>query len=183
MLLLFGTMVPARGLIAQTPGGEGVGDGFWWSVSAYAGGARLTCDLCDLGRDLGPALGVAIGAYASPAARVGIEAGGWTHQEGDVRETAYTGALVAEVHPRPRSGLHLIGGLGWIGYRAEAFHYDAVSLRLGLGWDLPLSASWVVGNRLTLDAASFGTLSADDTPVARAVGLSVVRFGVYLRQR
>ena len=110
----------------------------------------------------------------------------------DFRETVYTAGVVAEIHPRAGSGLHLIGGLGWSGYRAGnvdadpdelGFHYNAPRLRLGIGWDLPLGASWSVGNRVTLDASSLGTLTNEGAPVANAVGLSLVRFGIYLRRR
>jgi hypothetical protein len=164
----------------------------WWSVSAAAAGARLACDICDPSRDAGPALEAAIGTHASPRLRVGLDGGFWTFREDDFRERILTAGVVAEVHPRPGSGLHLIGGLGWSGYRANdvdaepdelGFHYDALRVRLGAGWDLPLTPSWSVGNRVTVDASSLGTLKDEDTPIARAVGLSVVRFAIYLRHR
>lgn len=166
--------------------------GLWWSVSAAAAGVRLACDVCDPTRDAGPALEAAVGTYATPAVRVGVDGGAWTFRDDDFRETVMTAGIVAELYPRPGSGLHLIGGLGWSGYRANdvdpdpddlGFRYDAVRLRLGAGWDFPLMSSWSVGNRLTVDASSLGTLTDQDTPVARHVGLSVVRFAIYLRHR
>ena len=173
--------VPGPSLFAQSAGSPA--GGLWWSVSVEAAGARLTCDVCDRARDLGASVGVATGAYASSQVRVGIEGGGWTHREGDVREIVYTAGVVAEVHPRPTSGLHLLGGLGWSGYRAEEFRHDAVRLRVGVGWDLPLTSSWLVGNRVLLDSSGFAPLDNEGTVVARSVGLSVVRFGVYVRRR
>lgn len=166
--------------------------GMWWSVSAAAAGARLACDICDATRDAGPAIEAAIGTHASPVVRFGVDGGAWTFREDDFRETVLTAGVVAEVHPRAGSGLHLIGGLGWSGYRAndidpapdqDGFRYDALRLRLGAGWDLPLTSTWSVGNRVTLDASSLGTLKDEDTPIARSVGLSVVRFAIYLRHR
>ncbi len=168
--------------------------GVWWSVSAAAGGARLTCDICDQTRDSGAAVEAAIGAYATPTVRVGVDGGAWTFRDDDFREKVYTAGVIAEVHPRRSSGLHLIGGLGWSGYRArdievdpeseeEGFRYDAMRLRLGIGWDLPLTQSWVVGNRVTLDASSLGTLHDEAVPIAESVGLSVVRFAIYIRRR
>ena len=77
----------------------------------------------------------------------------------------------------------MIGGVGWAGYRVEDIGYDSVRLLLGVGWDLPLAGSWIVGNRVVLDAASFGSLENEGTTVARSVGLSVLRAGVYLRHR
>ena len=174
--------VPGSELFAQS-GDQPAPDGTWWTVSVEAAGARLTCDLCDRSRDLGAGVGASFGSYASPALRLGVDGSVWSHRAGDVRERVWAAGIVAELHPRVGSGLHLIGGAGWSGYRAGGFSHDAPSIRLGLGWDLPLSAGWVVGNRVVLDAASFGSLDADGTTVAGAVGLSVLRFGLYLRHR
>ena len=176
--------LPAAVLAQATP------SGMWWSVSAAAAGARLACDICDTTRDGGPAVEGAVGTYASPAVRVGVDGGAWTFRDGDFRETILTAGIVAEVHPRAGSGLHLIGGLGWSGWRGNdvdpaedqiGFRYDAIRIRLGAGWDLPLTSSWSVGNSLTVDASSLGTLKDEDTPIARSVGLSVVRFAIYIR--
>lgn len=181
LFVLVATVFPGSILLAQSePGGS---EGVWWSVAGGIAGARLSCDLCDHGRDIGPAVRAAIGAYASPMLRVGLEAGGWAHDEGDVREALYTAGLTTELHPLPGRGFHLIGGIGWAGYRVEELAYDAARLVLGAGWDLPLTRSMVVGNRVTFDMASFGTLTNEGRPVARDVGLSLVRVGVYLRHR
>ena len=190
-LVVVCTLLPATPILAQSDASVAANAGAWWSASVAYGGARLTCDICDPTRDAGPAIEMAIGAYASPAVRVGLEAGGWTFLEGDFRETVLTAGVVAEVHPRQDSGLHLIGGMGWTGYRAndvdavddEGFRYDALRVRLGVGWDLPLTRNWVVGNRVTLDSSSFGTLKDEDTDVDNRVGLSLVRFGIYIRRR
>lgn len=156
---------------------------WWWTASASAQGTRLVCDLCDTSRDLGPALDFVIGRYATPGTRVGLEAGYATTTNDGTRETVWSSGLVAELHPREGSGLHLIGGLGWAGYRAASFAYDAVRLRLGVGWDLPLAGSWVVGNRLTYDASSWGSLRSDGAPVMESVGLGTIRFGMYVGRR
>jgi hypothetical protein len=169
--------VAAQAAPAAPPGGV------WWEVSAGAGGARLTCTICDRTRELGPSLGGAIGAYASERLRVGIEGTAWTHDDGGDRESVYRAGLVAQLHPVPGRGLHVVGGLGWSGYRSEETTYDAPRLTLGAGWDLPLAGSLLVGNRLTLDGSSYASLKAGDERISTSVGLSVVRFGVYLRKR
>ncbi len=143
----------------------------------------LSCTVCDPERELGPSVGVAFGTYADSRLRVGLEGGLWANDDGEVRESVYRGGIVAQLHPRPDSGLHLVAGLGWSGYRAELITYDAVRLSLGAGWDLPLTEGWVVGNRVMLDAASFGSLQNDVGEVASSVGLSVVTLGLYLRRR
>ena len=180
LLVVFAAFAPARS--AQVPTSSPP-LGLWWEISAAAGGARLTCGVCDPSRELGPSVGVAIGAHASPSSRVGIEGGVWTHQDGDVRESVYRAGVVTQLHLKPGSGLHLIAGLGWSGYRAEDFTYDAIRLTFGAGWDLPLTAAWVAGNRVTLDGSSYGALKNAGTTVVSSVGLSVLRFGVYVRRR
>jgi hypothetical protein len=152
------------------------------------GGARLTCDACNPDRDLGGSLDVSVGTYAANGIRVGMQGGLWTNRNLPTRETLYGIGIEAIVHPRPASGLHVVGGIGWAGYRAgnpEAdavpVTLDAVRLRVGVGWDLPLTDGWVAGNRLTIDAASFGSLDLDGVVLANSVGLSLVRFAIYLR--
>ena len=178
-LLLAISVVPAS-VSGQAADPQG---GFWWEVSAAAGAGRLTCSLCDRTRELGPSVGASIGAYATPTFRVGVDGAYWSHDDDGDRETVYRAGLVGQLHPRPGKGLHLIGGVGWSGYRAEALGYDAARLTLGVGWDLRLTDTWMVGNRLTVDGSSYGSLNNEDTPVAQPVGLSVVRLGVYLRKR
>ena len=179
-------------VLAQPRGAPVRSGGFWWSGAVAAAGARLDCDICDQTRDGGPAVEAAFGTYASSAVRVGLDGGGWTFRDEGFREKVYTAGVMAEIYPRPGSGLHLIGGLGWTGYRAGdvdadddelGFTYNAVRLKLGAGWDFPLTPTWSVGNRLTIDASSLGKLSDEGQPIAGSVGLSLVRFGIYLRYR
>ena len=175
-------LVTPAATAAQTLPEDG-GGGMWWEVSASAGGARLSCPVCDRSRDLGPSLNAALGAYANPRLRVGVEVGAWTNEDGTDRETVYRAGIVTQLHPRPGSGLHVVAGLGWSGYRADDFTYDGVRLTLGAGWDLRLTDSWIVGNRVTLDGSSYASLKNGDTVVERSAGLSVLRFGVHLRRR
>jgi hypothetical protein len=168
---------------AQTPNTPEPEAGYWWALTVGAGSTRFTCDLCTLERDTGPWAGLAIGASASDAVKVGVEGGFWTHLDDGTREWLYRAGVVAHVYPRVGSGLHLIGGAGWSAYRAEEIRHDAGRLTVGLGWDLPLTSGWLVGNSITLDAASFGSLKNDQVTIDRDVGVSVLRIGVYLKHR
>ena len=154
-----------------------------WGFTFGAGGTRLTCDICQPSRDLGPSVDVMVGAYASPDLRVGIEAGGWTHDDDGVRETVYRAGVVSHLVPIRGRGLFLAGGFGWTRYTAEGFSYDAPRVSVGAGWDLPFVPGWVIGNQLMLDAASWGSLKNEDTTVARRVGLSTLRVSVHVRKR
>jgi hypothetical protein len=55
-------------------------------------------------------------------------------------------------------------------------------LSLGAGWDYPFGGRFRIGNQLVLDATSFGSLRNGDTPVARNVGLSLVRVSIQLHR-
>jgi len=173
---------PAEGH-AQTANAETPDAAYWWTLTVGAGSTRFTCDLCTPERDTGPWAGLAIGASASEAVKVGVEGGFWTHMDGGTREWVYRAGVVAHVYPRVGSGLHLIGGAGWSAYRAEDIRHDAGRLTVGIGWDLPLTSGWLVGNSITLDAASFGSLKNDQVTIDRDVGVSVLRVGVYLKRR
>lgn len=177
-LVLAVLLVPSDGAAQET-----VTRGLWWSAGVGAGGARVTCDLCAASRDVGPAARVSLGATARPGLRVGLTGGLWTHDDGDVRENVWSAGLVAQQRLRPGSRIHLDGGLGWAGYRADAFRYDAVELTLGVGYDIPVTGAWVVTNGLAIGVSSFGRLKRDERVAARDVSLSVVRFELTVGRR
>lgn len=155
----------------------------WFSLTAGGAGTRLTCDLCQSARDVGPAFTLAAGVVPSPRLRVGIEAGRWTFEDDDVRERVLTLGLVTHLVPNADRGLFLLGGIGWSGYRAGEFSYDAPRLTVGLGWELPLSGDWMVGNLVALDATAFAPIKNEDVTVMRNVALSTVRVSMQLRRR
>lgn len=170
---------PAADVEAPAPASSGV----WWSAGLGAGAVHFTCDLCAGDRDTGPLLRFAVGSEARSGLRVGVTAGGWTHVDGDVRETIYQAGLIARLEPTPGGRFHLIGGLAWTGYRAGDFDYDAPSLTLGAGLDFPVTGPWLLSNALLLDAASFARLRNDGEVAARDVGLSVLRLEVSVLRR
>lgn len=158
-------------------------DGLWWSFGVGGGSARLTCDICTADRDPGMTFQVALGARAREDLDVGIEAGGWTRDDGGVRETARRVDLRGILRPWQNSGFHVIGGLGWVGYEAGDLTYDAAALSAGVGWDFPFSGRWRIGNRLLLDAASWGSFRNDGDVAADDVSLSIARLEVVLTRR
>ena len=181
---LAGQAAVGSGAIAADPSNSETGSSnYWWALTLGAGSTRFTCDLCTPERDAGPWAGLAIGADASEAVRVGVEGGFWTHLDGNTREWVYRAGIVAHVNPRENSGLHLIGGGGWTAYRAEEIRYDSGRITDGMGWDLPLTPGGLVGNTVTLDAASFGSLKNERVTVDRDVGVSVLRLGVFIKRR
>ncbi len=184
---LVAVLVATAALLAMpgTASGQGTGgqDALWWSVGAGAGSVRLTCDICATDRDQGVTLHLGLGAHARDNLDVGLELGAWTREDGNVRETARRIDLRAILRPWAGSGFHVIGGIGWIGYSADELGYDSVALSAGAGWDFPLSGRWRVGNRVLLDAASYGSFSNDQGVAASEVSLSIARLEVVLIRR
>lgn len=159
------------------------GDALWWSVGLGGGSVRLTCDICTRDRDAGVTAQFGLGARAREDVDIGLELGLWTRDDDGVRETAQRIDLRAILRPFDRSGFHVIGGLGWVGYEAGDLTYDAVALSAGVGWDFPLSGRWRIGNRLLLDAASYGSFDNDGALAADDVSLSIARLEVVLVRR
>jgi len=177
-----GAQVPEQTLGGAAPAAE-EGSRLWYSVGLGAGSVRFTCDICASDRDPGATVQLGFGARATDQLDVGIEVGGWTREDDGVRETVKRAGLRAILRPNPASGFHLLGGAGWVGYTADELGYDAVALSVGAGWDFPLVGRWRIGNRLLLDAASWGSLRNDAGAAARDVSLSVARFEVTLLRR
>ena len=163
---------------AQTLADRSEPNRFWVGVALGGAGGRLACDLCDPARELGPTAELAVGSYATPELRVGVEAGGWTHDDNGSRENAFRLGIVSYLQTSPESKLVLVGGFGWARYMAGEFRYDAPRVGVGVGWEQPMGNSLRVGTTLMLDSASWGRLRSDETVVARNVGLSLVRLAV-----
>lgn len=174
---------PAAPEHASAMGDGAFADALWWSIGGGGGSVRLTCDICAADRDAGLTVHLALGARAREDLDVGLELGAWTREDGNVRETARRIDLRAILRPWAGSGFHVIGGLGWIGYSADELGYDSVALSAGAGWDFPLSGRWRIGNRLLLDAASYGSFSNDQGVAASDVSLSIARLEVVLVRR
>ena len=165
------------------PDGEPFGDALWWSVGVGGGSVGLTCDICTRDRDTGVTAQLGLGARARSDVDIGLELGIWTRDDDGVRASARRIDLRAIHRPFDDSGFHVIGGLGWVGYEAGDLTYDAVALSVGVGWDFPLSGRWRIGNRLLIDAASYGSFVNAGAVAVEVVSLSIARLEVVLLRR
>lgn len=174
----------AWGVSAQgSPGDEIRPASFWWEASLGGGALQVSCRICSGDIDSGPLLNLGAGAYASRTLALGVELGGWTVQDGDVRERILRGGVTARYAPDPSGGLHFLAGAGWMFWSADDFGYSAPQLLLGLGWSIPLGTRWSVGPRLTFDVAPRGTLRNGDVAVAEGTRMGLARFTVFVRSR
>ena len=165
------------------PQGAPANAGLWYEVTLGGAGSRLACSICSAHRDLGAVITGALGAYASPTLRVGLELSRWTYRDVGVREMTSGIGLVAHMKPSARSRLYLLGGAGWTSYRASDYTFGAPRASVGVGYDVPLAGAWVAGNVLTMDLAAFGKLRNEGVTVVENVGLSAIRMAVQLRRR
>jgi hypothetical protein len=154
------------------------------SFAAGVGGgwARISCDVCQTARDVGPTAFVRIGTSLNSSLRVGAEATLWTHEVGEERENL--GAAMAVLQVFPGDGpLHLKAGLGFVGYRAgEDIGMNAVGMQLGAGYDLRLG-SLALTNYINVISSSFGNLKNNETTIANDVSATLLQLGVGLTLR
>lgn len=155
----------------------------WYEVTLGGSGARLSCGICSAHRDVGAALTGAVGAYASPTLRVGLELSRWTYRDAGVREHTSGVGVALHYTPDPRGRIYLLGGAGWTTYRASDYRYDAPRLTVGMGYDVPAFGRVVFGNVVAMDLAAFGRLRNGAIPIAENVGMSAVRVALQVRRR
>ena len=147
-----------------------------------AGWGRVSCDVCQTSRDLGPTAFVRVGTSVRNGVHVAGEATIWTHEVEDERENM--GALMATLYLHPQRGaLYVKSGLGLVAYRAgEQIALNSVGLQLGAGYDLRLGGL-AITNYLNLIGSSFGSLKNGDATIAEDVSTTLLQFGVGLTLR
>jgi hypothetical protein len=158
------------------------GAGLWLSAGVGGGWARVSCDVCQTSRDLGPSAFLRVGTAIRPDVRVAGEASVWTHEVDEERENL--GAVMAALYLYPRQGpLYVKGGLGYVGYRAgEDITMNGVGLQLGAGYELHLGRL-ALNNYVNLIGSSFGSLKSESTTIANDVSTTLLQFGVGLTLR
>ncbi len=114
--------------------------GFWLSVGAGGGSARVSCDSCRIRSWRGLDFAVALGATPNPHVRVGVD---WRYSARYVSDTvpllqAYN--AVASYYPRRHGGPFVEGGLGLARYSSSAH----TILNLGQGFGTSVSVGWEV---------------------------------------
>jgi hypothetical protein len=166
-------LVLAKPLRAQNTDAGGI----WLGVGVGAGWVRVSCDICQTSRDVGPSAFVRVGKSVRPGLRVAGEVTAWTHEVEAERENV--GAAMAALYIQPREGpLYAKVGLGYVGYRAgENIAMNAVGLQLGAGYELRLG-ELALSNYVNLISSSFGVLKNESITIAEDVSTTVLQFGI-----
>jgi hypothetical protein len=158
------------------------GNGLWLGAGVGAGWVRVSCDICQASRDLGPSAFARVGTVLKPGLRVAAEITAWTHEAEDVRENL--GAAMAVLYLQPHDGaLYFKTGLGYVGYRAgDDIALNSAGVQLGGGYELRIG-SLALSNYLNLVSSSFGSLKNEDTTIADDVRTTLMQFGIAFNLR
>lgn len=178
VFLLTAALAFAAPLGAQDPDDGG----FSFGIGVGAGYVRVSCDICQRSRDLGPSAYVRLGTSIQPGLRVAAEATAWTHEVEEERENL--GAAMAVLYLHPRQGpLYVKGGLGYVAYRAgDEIAANGLAMQLGAGYELRLGRVGV-SNYINMIGSSFGSLKNENTTIAQDVSTTLLQFGVALTLR
>jgi hypothetical protein len=143
---------------------------------------RVSCDVCQTARDLGPSGFLRVSKALRPSVRVGGELTAWTHEVEDVRE--YLGAAMGLLYLYPNDGpLYAKAGVGYVGYRAgDDISMNALGMQVGAGYELQLG-SLALTNYLNLIGSSFASLKNESTTIADDVGSTLIQIGVGITLR
>lgn len=169
-------------LQAQRPGGR---TGFWAGAGLGSGWARVSCVICDSGRDVGVSVSARLGGRLRRRLLLGVEGTGWWGGEGDVNERLWTIGPVVTWYPNPRRGLHYTGGLTLAFYRADdgtdELTASGAGPQLGVGYDFSIGRAWSLTPFGNVIVASLGTdLKLNGTTVVDDVSLTLLQLGVSL---
>jgi hypothetical protein len=175
LLAALSLAVPLRAQSSDDAGlslGAGVG----------AGWVRVSCDICQTSRDLGPSAFLRVATAIKPGLRVAGEVTAWTHEAEDLRENL--GAAMAVLYVQPHDGaLYFKTGLGYVGYRAgDNIALNSAGMQLGAGYELRIGGL-ALSNYLNLIGSSFGSLKNEDTTIADDVRTTLLQFGVAFNLR
>jgi hypothetical protein len=154
------------------------------SVAAGLGAAwvRVSCDVCQTSRDLGPSGFLRIGKSLRSGVKVAGEITVWTHEVEDERENLGAAMGVLMLHPND-GPLYVKAGVGYVGYRAgEDIAMNAVGMQVGAGYELRLG-TLALNNYVNLVGSSFGSLKNESTTIADDVGVTLIQLGVGLTLR
>lgn len=156
-------------------------DGVWGGFGLAAGAARVSCQVCDFGTEIGPVVSLTFAAPVSRWISVGVEGGLWTHS-GDGMSNV---SLVIYWYPEPTSAFFFKAGAGLANYRhsqpgSVTARTNGLGFVAGFGYLARVGESVFLGPAIGVRYGRVGTIDAYNdyarTQVVFDFGLAVTTY-------
>ncbi|UCD25007.1 MAG: outer membrane beta-barrel protein [Gemmatimonadota bacterium] len=178
-------------LVGSLNGQETSDHRIWASVGLGAGWGRLHCDICEGGRDFGPAGYVSVGGLFGKHLAIGAELGGWRESNDSLNLTQrfITISAVAYWYPAPDSKRYFLkGGLGAVTYKAddirteedddaEPLESSAIGAQIGAGYKFFITRAITLSPYVTFTGSFKADLTRGNTTIT-SVSLTLIQFGL-----
>jgi hypothetical protein len=170
-------LATARPLAAQ---------GFWAGLGIGTGMQQVACDICRGDGNGGWTARAALGGTLSRHLRLGAELHGWTDKTDDIRFSFYSVMPAIYWYPSTRIPYFMLGGAGWVGYRAanqdETMSTSSPGLTVGLGYELQVAPSYAITSFVTYTGSFLANLKYERTDIADA-RFSLFQMGIGFTRR
>lgn len=162
------------------------GGGFWYSLSAGPGWARLTCTICAGSRRTGMSAALGLGGSTSRMLRIGGELAGWRESHEGVTQTLLSVGAAAYWYPSLRHRLYLRGGAALLMHRAsdgtDVVTSSGVGPQLGIGSEYRAGRSWLLAPFIHYSVGVFGgDVKFNGGQAANSATVSFLQVGATLR--
>jgi hypothetical protein len=161
-----------------------------WAAGGFgAGWSRVHCEICEGGREFGPAGYLGVGALFGKHLAIGAEVGGWRKKEESITQQSLTFSAAVYWYPAPESRRYFLkGGLGAVSYKAddiageeeeneEPFKSNAVGAQIGIGYKFYITRAVTLSPYLTFTGSFKADLKRGNTTVT-SVSLTLIQFGL-----
>jgi len=160
--------------------------GFWYSISAGPGWARLTCSICAGSRRTGISAALGLGGSTSRMMRIGGEFAAWRESHEGVTQTLLSVGAAAYWYPSPRQRLYLRGGAAFLMHRAndgtDVVTSSGIGPQLGIGSEYRAGRSWLIAPFIHYAVGVFGgDVKFNGGQAANSATVSFLQVGASLR--
>jgi hypothetical protein len=160
------------------------GQGVFLGAGLGVGSARLSCRICQGGRDGGGAAYLQFGLPASRNVLLGIETLGW-YDGGSVAQLLVSVQAIALLYPRRSSGFYLKGGAGIVEFSAKddagnEVSSQAIGLQVGVGLEVPMGRNLALVPFANFMGSTGGDVKFNNTVGQLSANTSLIQVGLGL---
>lgn len=156
--------------------------GFWFGGGVGMGSARLSCSICQGGRDGGLSGYLRLGATVSPQVLIGGETTVWYHSEAAVDYLLGSVQAVLYLYPVKRSGFYLKTGFGLAQYSAkdaqDEVSTQALAGQIGVGYELAINSGLSIVPYANFLGSTGADLKFNSTVSSLSANTSLIQLGV-----